>query len=486
MHNQDIVIVGAGLLGCFAARALAAYELDVAVLEAREDVCTGVSRANTGIVYAGYDTKPGTLKTRLCVAGSRGMEALCRELDVPFSRCGSLMVACSDRAEAVLRKKYDAGLENGVEGLRLLSGAEARAMEPNLTKRVSAALYAPGAGTLEPWALGIAAFENARANGVGFRFGESVHAIRRDGGAFVLETETETYRARAVLNCAGLAADRVRELVEAPLLRLFPTAADYLVLDDTARGFVRHVIFHEPDEKGKGLTLVPTADGNLLVGPTERAFAGLPGATDAEGLAWLRGQCARIVPGLDLGQTIRSFGALRPNPFYVREENGVWVPEPRGIGSFTVLEEDGLVSLIGIKTPGLTCAKTLGDYAAEKLLAFLGGAARKPDFDPVRRGIPAVRRMAVSERAAFAAAHPDFGCVVCRCRSVSEGEIRQAIRRGAVSVDGVKRRTGAGMGRCQGGVCMQRVMELLAEERGVPAQAVCMDGPGSEVLHGDL
>ena len=486
METRDVVIVGAGLLGCFAARALAAYALDVTVLEAREDVCTGVSRANTGVIYAGYDTQPGTLKTRLCVAGSRGMAALCRELDVPFSRCGSLMIACGEKAEAVLRRKYAAGLENGVEGLRLLTAGAVRAMEPNLTDRVTAGLYAPGAGTLDPWALGIAAFENAQANGVEFCFGETVRALRRNGGGFLLETDTETHQTRAVLNCAGLAADRVRELVEAPLVRIFPSAADYLVLDDVSRGFVRHVIFHEPEEKGKGLTLVPTVSGNLLVGPTERDMAGAPGATAAAGLAELRALCAQIVPDLDLDLVIRSFGAVRPNPYYVREEAGEWVPEARGIPSFTVLEERGLVSLIGIKTPGLTCAKPLGDYAAEKLLAHLGGATRKAGFDPRRRAVPNLREMPEAARAALVAAQPDYGRIVCRCRGVSEGEVREAIRRGACTVDGVKRRTGAGMGRCQGGFCTERVLALLAEERGVAPTAVCKDGAGSEVLHGTL
>ena len=486
MEKRDIVIVGAGLLGCFAARALAAYALDVTVLEAREDVCTGVSRANTGIVYAGYDTKPGTLKTRLCVAGSRGMAALCRELDVPFSRCGSLMVACGPRAEAVLRRKLAAGLENGVEGLRLLSAREILEAEPNLTPRVTAGLYAPGAGTLDPWALGIAAFENAQANGAEFRFGAQVREIRRDSGGFLLKTDTEAYRARAVLNCAGLAADRVRELCETPRVRLFPSAADYLVLDDTARGFVRHVVFHEPEEKGKGLTLVPTVSGNLLVGPTERAASDVPGATDAAGLAWLRKQCAALVPGLDLGQLIRAFGAQRPNPYDVKEENGVWTPEDRGIHSFTVLEEAGLVSLIGIKTPGLTSAKPLGDYAAQRLIDFLGGVEKKPGFDPRRRGIPDTKRLPEPELAALVAAQPDYGRIVCRCRGVSEGAVREAIRRGAVTVDGVKRRTGAGMGRCQGGFCLERVLALLAEERGIAPTEVRRDGPGSEVLYGTL
>ena len=314
MEQRDVLIIGAGLLGCFAARALAAYDLRVTVLEAREDVCTGVSRANTGILYAGYDTKPGTLKSRLTVRASSGAAALCRELDVPVSLCGSLMIACGQRAEGVLRKKYADGLENGVPGLRMLRGAEVLAMEPNLTAAVTAGLYAPGAGTLDPWALGIAAFENARANGAEFRFCEAVRILTRADGGFLAETERGTYRARAVLNCAGLAADKVRELCEAPLVRLFPSAADYLVLDTGSGELVKHIIFHEPEYKGKGLTLVPTVDGNLLVGPTEHDVTAAPGATTEQGLALLRSLCAEVVPGLDLSETIRSFGALRPNP----------------------------------------------------------------------------------------------------------------------------------------------------------------------------
>ena len=486
MEQRDVLIIGAGLLGCFAARALAAYDLRVTVLEAREDVCTGVSRANTGILYAGYDTRPGTLKSRLTVRASAGAEVLCRELDVPLSRCGSLMIACGGRAEGVLRKKYADGLENGVPGLRMLCGAEVLALEPNLTAAVTAGLYAPGAGTLDPWALGIAAFENARANGVEFRFSEAVQTLARADGGFLAETERGSYRARAVLNCAGLAADKVRELCETPLVRLFPSAADYLVLDTGSGEFVKHIIFHEPERKGKGLTLVPTVDGNLLVGPTERDVTGAPGAVTEQGLAALRALCSEVVPGLDLSETIRSFAALRPNPYYVRYEGGAWVPEERSIGNFTVLEEGGLFSLIGIKTPGLTCAPELGKYAAEKLLAYLGGAAEKSDFDPCRRAIPRPRDMDAETRSAFLAQHPDYGRILCRCRGVSEGEVREAIRRGAVTVDGVKRRTGAGMGRCQGGFCQARVLALLAQETGRAPVSVTLDGPGSEVLTGTI
>ena len=486
MEQRDVLIIGAGVLGCFAARALSAYDLRVTVLEAREDVSTGISRANTGILYAGNDTKPGTLKSELTVRASIAAEQLCRELDVPMARRGSLMVSCGPRAEGVLQKKFTEGLQNGVPGLKLLSGNEVRELEPNLTGKVTAGLYAPLTAVADPWALCIAAYENARANGAEFRFNEAVKAITRTGEGFVAETAKNTYRARAVLNCAGLSADRVRELCEAPLVRIFPSAADYLVLDTTADGFVRHVIFHEPERKGKGLTLVPTADGNLLVGPTEHDVTAAPGATAQYGLDELKALCGEIVPGLDLGQTIRNFGALRPNPYYVREEAGQWVREERSIGNFTVLEETGLFSLIGIKTPGLTCAWELGKYAAEKLVSYLGGAAKKPDFDPCRRDIPRPRDMDVEARSAFLNGNPAYGRILCRCKGVSEGEVLEAIRRGAVTIDGVKRRTGAGMGRCQGGFCQQKILELLARETGRAPETVAVAAPGSEPLTGPL
>lgn len=483
MKHCDVLIVGAGLLGCFAARSLSAYALDTVVLEAREDVCTGISRANTGIIYAGYDTKPHTLKTDLCVRANRGFDALCAELDVPFSRCGSLMIACGGRAEEVLRRKYRDGLENGVDGLELLCGEEVRALEPNLTKDVSLGLLAPGSGTVDPWALGIAAYENALANGAEFRFNEAVEQMERTEGGFLVHTAKESYFAKAVWNCAGLCADRVRELCETPSVRIFPSAADYLVLDTGAQNFLKHIIFHEPEEKGKGLTLVPTVDGNLLIGPTERDRSGAPDdATAEEGLEFLRTLCGKIVPDLDLSQVIRNFGATRPNPYYVNFESGRFVPEKRSISSFTVLEETGLFSLIGIKTPGLTCAAALGDYVAEKVLAHLGGAVKKADFDPRRRSIPCPRTMTEARRAELIGAAPAFGRILCRCRGVSEGEILEAIARGATTVDAVKRRVGAGMGRCQGGYCMQRVMELLAQAQGKDISRITKNGAGTEIL----
>lgn len=484
MERYDVAIVGAGLLGCFAARSLSRYNLRILVLERREDVCTGISRANTGIVYAGYDNKPDTLKARLCVKANAGFADLCRELGVNFARRGSLMIARGTRSQGVLEEKFAQGLANGVPGLQLLTADQVLEKEPALCHTVTGGLYAPTTGVVNPWELGIAAFENARANGAEFHFREGLLHMESRGDGFCLETDRARYDCRAVINCAGLSADGVRELLLSPRIRLFPSAADYLVLDDTTRGAIRHVIFHEPETEGKGLTLVPTVDGNLLVGPTDHSWDGRPGmGTDIAGLSELQQLCAEIVPALDLGQTIRNFGSLRPHPYGVYEEHGILHREAGSISTFSILEEAGLFSLIGIKTPGLTCAHELGEYVTQKILSYLGNVRTNPHFDPVRRPIPQPKAMNDTERAALIRENSDYGRILCRCREVSQGEVLEAIRRGAVTADGVKRRTGAGLGRCQGGYCSQAIWELLANSLEVPHAAVTKDGEGTVMIY---
>ncbi len=468
MIKTDVIIIGAGLLGCFAARSLSRYELNTVVLEKREDVCTGISRANSGIIYAGYDTKHGTLKTDLTLRGNESFDALCSELEVSFNRCGSIMISCGERAERVIKKKYENGVANGVKGLKLISREEILELEPNLTNNVTMGLFAETTGTVNPWELGIAAFENARANGIDFKFNSEVINIEKTDGLFSVCTEHETYLAKTVINCGGLSSDKIRELCEEPKVRIIPSAADYLVLDNTLNGFVNHVIFHESEleGKGKGLTLIPTVDGNILAGPASGKL--LPGElnyTGEESLSYIRTLCEEIVPSLDLGKTIRNFGATRPNPYYVKKVDGEYVTEDDSIPNFTILEEDGLFSFIGIKTPGLTCSKELGDYICEKAVSFIGGAPENRNYNPHRSAIK-----------------KNYGRIICRCQSIGEGEIIEAIKRGATTVDGVKRRVGTGMGRCQGGYCMEHVMRLLEEHAGINAKSITKDGAGSEIL----
>lgn len=467
-------MIGGGILGCFAARNLRRWDISVALLEAREDTCTGISRANTAIVYSGCDHKPRTLKAAMTVGANAGFDRLCRELEVPFSRCGSLMVSLGEKGNIVLQNKLLQGQANGVPGLRLLSGAQARELEPGLTDSVSMALYAPGTGTVNPWALGIAAGENAAANGAEFFLNTRVMDIGAADGGYVLETEAERFFCRCVLNCAGLAADKVQALLFPPSVRIVPSAGDYLVLDRETENAPAHIIQYEPEDGGKGISAVPTVEGSLLLGPSEREN-GTDYATDREGIAFVREQTQRVLPKIDLRNPIRSFAAVRPNP--LRADGG-------SIGSFVIENPaPGFWSFIGIKTPGLTCAEELGRYGAEKAAAYLeAGKARS--FTPSRACITKAHGLSPARRNALIAENGDYGEIICHCEDVTKAEVLEAIRRGAVTVDGIKRRTGAGMGRCQGGRCQQKLVELLASELGIEESAVTKDGAGSNVLGG--
>lgn len=446
MKRYDALVIGGGILGCFAARELRRYDMSVLLIEEKQDVCTGITKANSAIVYAGYDNKPGSLKAEMCVKGNAGFEALCRELDVEFSRCGALMVSYGGRGRAVLEKKFENGRLSGVPGLELIQGDKARELEPLLSPGVDFALYSPSTGTVNPWRLGIAAFENATANGCEAILGQRVEKIAKEAGGYTVETARESFSCRFVINCAGLYADRVQELLFPPSVRIFPDGADFLVLD---KGTDRpgRIIFEE-DEEGKGLSAVPCIEGQLLLGPTQRPYNGRLWASDYTGLEEIHTQASRLLPGLDMGKVIRSFASVRPNPHRVVLKDGQYVPDGRSIGSFVIERPaEDFLSFIGIKTPGLTCAHQLGKYAA-KLAAGTLSAGKNTGFDPVRRAISA-----------------KDGHIVCHCEGISRAEILEAIDRGARDVEGVKRRVGTGMGRCQGSRCSIEI-ERLIKERG--------------------
>jgi glycerol-3-phosphate dehydrogenase len=435
MKRFDAAVIGGGVLGCFAARSLTKYRLSVVLIESAEDVCTGITRANTAVVYAGYDHHPGSLKAQMTVQASASFDRLCGALDVAFSRCGSLMTACGPRGEAVLNKKLEQGRRNGVPGLRLLSGAGARELEPMLSASVRAALYAPTTGTVNPWQLGIAAWENARANGCETLLGARVVSVDRDGDGYRIGTERGEIAARAVINCAGTAAVQVQELLFPSPVRLRLDGADFAVFDPLIPR-PAHILFEE-SETGKGITAVPCTEGNLLLDSPPRPYRP-DNATTREGLATIREHAAQLLPALDFRGVIRSFGGVRPNP------EGT---DGRDIRDFCIQRPaPGFWSLIGVKTPGLTCADALGNLLARECAAQLG-AERNGDFNPERKAI-----------------RPAPGSpVVCQCGKVSRDAVRQAIERGAVTADGVKRRVGSGMGRCQGSRCAYEIDRILKE-----------------------
>ena len=435
MKHVDAAVIGGGILGCFTARSLRQWSISTVLLEKEDDVCRGITRANSAIVYAGYDNKPGSLKAELTVRGNVNMTALCEELEVPFSRCGSLLVTYDEASIPRLERKLENGIRNGVPGLRLLSGAEAEAMEPMLKKGAAAALFAPTTGTVNPWQLGIAAFENARQNGAQMLLNTQVLAIRRADNGYILETNRETIRCKMVFNCAGLSTDRVQALCFPPDVRLKLDGAEYLVLDQLAQKPSR-VIFHQAESCVKGITAIPCVEGNLLLSGIRKPLD-IPFATTFAGLQELHRAAKDLLPELDLTKVIRSFGAVRPNPYCQSGES---------IHDFCIENPaPGFYSLIGIKTPGLTCANELGLLLAQRASAYLG-AERNRGFSP--------KRTAISEK--------DHE-IICQCEQITRSEIVEAIRRGASTADGVKRRVGSGMGRCQGSRCTLKIEQLLEE-----------------------
>lgn len=470
----DAVIIGGGAVGCAVARYLSRYRLSICLVEQGEDVCVGTSKANSAICHAGFDAPVGSAKARFNVEGSRMMEGLSQELDFPYRRCGSL-VLCFDEAELPhLRELLERGVQNGVEGLEILDRAALRALEPAVSDKAVAALWAPTGAVLCPFGMTIALAENAAANGCAFRFNTEVARIERRDGFFRLHTGGDCIDTRVVISAAGVYGDALHNQLCADKLTIVPRRGEYCLLDRTCGQLVQHTIFQLPSAMGKGVLVTPTVHGNLLVGPTavdqpdkDRT------ATTAEGLRSVAETAAKSVENLPMRDVITSFAGLRAH---------LSGPED----DFIVGEStDGFFEAVGIESPGLSSAPAIGRYLAELAAAKLH-AAEKKDFIAQRRDMPHPREMDFASRQDLIARDPAYGQVICRCEGVTEGEIRDAIRRvpGARSLDGVKRRVRAGMGRCQGGFCGPKVMELLSRELHVPITALTKGGGESRLLAG--
>lgn len=472
----DCIIIGAGVTGCAIARELSRYDLDVLVLERSSDVCEGTSKANSGIVHAGYDAKPGTLKAKLNVRGNLMMEELSRELDFPFKRDGSLVLSFDEKGIDRLKDLYDQGQQNGVKDLKILTGDEARELEPALSDEVTAALYAPTGGIVCPFNLTIALAENAYVNGVGFKLNTEVLNIKKITDGYLIETSDGEYEARAVVNAAGVYAAVFHNMISEKKLNIIPRKGEYCLFDKTVGGLAKHTIFQLPTKYGKGVLVTPTVHGNLLVGPTAVDIDDFEGVnTTSEGLADLLVRGALSVKQLPTRQIITSFAGLRAH-----EEGGDFV-----IGEAE--DAPGFFDAAGIESPGLSCAPAIGEYLAQQIADKLS-AKKKESFISERKGIPSMALASPEEKQKLIAENPLYANVVCRCETVTEGEIVDSINRplGATTLDGVKRRTRAGMGRCQAGFCSPKTVEILARELGRDIAEITKNDPGSEFLVGSI
>lgn len=470
----DVIVIGGGVTGAAVARELSRFQVKACLLEKDEDVCCGTSKANSAIVHAGYDAREGSLMARLNVRGNQRMEQLCEELDVSFRRNGSLVVCQEEEELKGLVELLERGNKNGVEGLRLLNREEALAMEPNLAERTYAALYAPTAGIICPFGLNIALAENAAANGIEFSFDTEVTDIRKIPGGYRLTTGRGEFQTRCVVNAAGLYADRFHNMVSRHHIHITPRRGDYCLLDRKAGAHVGKTIFPLPGRYGKGILVAPTIHGNLILGPTACDMEDKEGTnTTREGLDEVLKKSGLYVKNIPLGQIITSFAGLRAH----EDGHEFLIGEPE--------DAEGFIDCAGIESPGLTSSPAIGEMVTKLLQAKLD-LKENPDFVPGRKGILNPALLNKEERKALIAEKPAYGRIICRCEMVTEGEILDAIRRplGATNLDGVKRRTRAGAGRCQGGFCAPRVMELLAKEHGENLLSVTKSGGSSRMVVG--
>ena len=470
----DVIIIGAGVSGSAVARELSRYRIKVCVLEKEEDVCCGTSKANSGIVHAGYDAAEGSLMAKLNVRGNEMMDALARDLDIPFKRTGSLVICLHEEDQPQLQTLYERGGRNGVPGLRILGREELKDMEPNISDEACAALYAPTAGIICPFELNIAMAENAAMNGVEFRFNTEVQDLKSTEKGWEIYTSQGVCETRYVVNAAGVYADVFHNIVSKNKIHITPRRGDYCLLDKSAGSHVGRTIFALPGKYGKGVLITPTVHGNLLVGPTAVDIEDKEGTnTTKEGLDEIIKKAGMNIKNLPMRQVITSFAGLRAH-----EDGHEFI-----IGE--VKDARGFIDCAGIESPGLTSSPAIGEMVGN-LIRDKMNLEEKEDFISIRKGVLNPDTLDREQRNLLIQEKPEYGNVVCRCEMITEGEIIDAIQRplGARSLDGIKRRTRAGMGRCQTGFCSPKTMEVLARELHIPISEVTKSGGNSGIIRG--
>lgn len=476
--NYDVIIVGAGVIGGMVARELSRYQLSVCLLEKANDVATGASKANSGIIHGGYDPEPDTLKAEMNTRGVSLLYEAAEQLHVPYRRNGSMICAFGEDEEHSVRELYERGLINGIKEMSILSGEEARKLEPALSDKVSLVLHVPTAGIICPYQLTIAAVGNAMDNGVSLLRNFEVTKIEKENDLFTVVAKSgESVKGTYLINCAGGYSDAVARMAGDDSFTIIPRAGEYLLLDKTQGETVSHTIFQVPSKEGKGILVTPTADGNLLTGPTAGIVDDPESAkTTPAGLETVIRLARKSVPNVDFSQVITSFAGVRSS-----EKNGDFIiEESRFVKS--------LINVGAIDSPGLTSCVAIAKYVTDILRGLGVTLHEKTDWNGERENTHAFFHMTNEEKDAYIKAHPAYGKIVCRCEGITEGEIRDAIRRNpiALDVDGVKRRTRSGMGRCQGGFCSPLVMKLIAEEHGIPREEITKNGGNSKLLVGRM
>ncbi len=470
----DVVVIGAGVVGSLITRELSKYNIKLALLERHNDCAMGATKANSAIVHAGFDAVPGTLKAKLNVRGAELMKKTCKELSVPLKNNGALVVAFSDEEMPHLDKLLERGVANGVPELKIVGRDELVEMEPNIGETAVGALVAPTSSIVCPYELTIAGVENAVTNDADFIRNCAVEDIEYKNDEFVLKTTQGEITAKYVINAAGINSGKIASLIGDNSIEIVVRHGDYYLLDKSQGTLVSRTIFQCPTKMGKGVLVSPTVDGNLIVGPSaEDIDDGDDVATTNVGLDKIYVNAIKSVPAVSLRNAITSFSGNRAHP----------VSDDFIIGPSAV--NKNFINAAGIESPGLSSAPAIAEMVDGILLELAGDLEKKADYNPVRPEPVRFRHMSTEERAELIKKNKAYGRIVCRCETITEGEILDAIHApaGARDVDGVKRRTRAGMGRCQGGFCGSKVVEILARELGTEMNEITKFGGKSKIMY---
>lgn len=469
----DVAVIGAGCVGSLVARKLSSYQLNVAVLEKESDVGNIVTMANSAIVHSGYDPVPGSLKAKLNVLGNAMFDKISDELDVEFERRGSLTVALYDEQLPLLDELAKRSKENGVP-VKILTSKEVLEMEPNISKDVKAALFAPTAGLVNPFTLSVHAMENACDNGAKLFLNEKVVDIKKEGDTFkVICASKNVYETKVIINAAGIYSEEIHKMIEPIDYTLTPRKGEYFILDHYSDSLVKHTIFPLPTSKGKGILVSPTTGGTYLVGPSaEVTFSKDDVSTDKATLDDVRRQASEMVPSIPFNQVIRTFSGIRPTP---------------STHDFIIgfaKKDDHFITCSGIESPGLASSPAIAEYVVNEFVSKVLSLKKKDNFNPYVRKRVNLAKMSPEERNKLIKEYPEYGEIICNCEKVTLGEILDEFKSSVppMTIKAVRKRTRAGFGKCQGGFCQPLVTKLIAEHFNIPLNKVLYQFEDSYVV----
>lgn len=476
--QYDVVVIGAGVVGAMITRELSKYNLNLMLVEKCGDVAMGTTKANSAIVHAGFDAEVGSLKAKLNVQGASLMAYYCNKLSVPYKNIGSLVVAYNWDDMQTIEALFERGFNNGVPNMEIISQEQLRVMEPYISEDAIGALWAPTAGIVSPYELTIAAVENAIMNGARVKRNSGVFDIEYKDEMFYLSTASGVIKAKYVINCAGVFADKIANMIGDTSFKIIPRKGEYYLLDKTEKKMVNHVLFQCPSPMGKGILVTPTAHGNVLMGPTAIDLdfdSKLDVDTTIDGLDSVKNSVRRVIPQMTTRNAITSFAGLRAHR--AGENSDFLIAPSEANGRF--------INVAGIESPGLTAAPAIARYVGKIFCDIAPQYEKKKDFFATRPAPVRINELSPEERAKLIKKDARYGRIICRCEGITEGEIVDAIKApcGARDVDAVKRRTRSGMGRCQGGFCGSKVVEILARELDIPMNKVTKHGNGSKILY---